>query len=91
METAIHHPGELAYLDSFAGLIPVKVLRVDESTGEIFAKVTASRSSYRRGQVVKTANSNRMVPRANVRRNRIFGSWQWVNRATSGEEVNRGE
>lgn len=75
----IGKPGDLAYFDSFAGLVPVKVLRIAED-GTVFAKVTARRDAYWPGQVV-TAKPIHMVPRKHVvtrsGQKEIIGVWTW--------------
>lgn len=60
--------GQLAYYDSFGGLVPVRVLRVEKGKcmDHITVRVTAHRGPYRRGEVLK-AISTHVVPREWVR------------------------
>lgn len=49
----IAKPGTLAYFDSFAGLVPLRICTVEYlATGEslIIAKATAARGPYKRGE-----------------------------------------
>jgi hypothetical protein len=60
-----YRPGTLAFFDSFAGLIPCKVVSVpkggpfagwilsEQTTVDIVAVVTAARGPYRRGECLK--------------------------------------
>ena len=65
----------LGYIDSFAGLIPCKIISLDKR--EVTVKVTAKRPGYKRGEIVKTLRT-RVVYRSQVRtRNgqyRLIGS-----------------
>lgn len=66
-----YHAGELAYIDSFLGLIPCKVLRVDEpstpsvTSGKVVIRVTADRPAFRRGEV-STETGHNVIPRSRV-------------------------
>jgi len=61
------------YYDSFNGLIPVKVLRITGVSGiastaqRCTLQVTASRSAYKRGEIIET-NGLHLVPWQAVRR-----------------------
>jgi hypothetical protein len=72
--------GVLAYFDSFAGLVPVKVLSVTASkekplfnlgigsariSTQVSARVTADLGVYRKGEVINS-NSVHIVPRGAV-------------------------
>jgi hypothetical protein len=60
----------LAYFDSFAGLVPCRVIAVgDWSDNSSLANVqfTATRGAYKRGEVLTTRLS-RVVPRTAIRR-----------------------
>ena len=85
---AIHTAGELAYLDSYRGLVPVKVLSVgtyETMSGRIKplvrVRVTADRPGYSRGDELELGALH-VVPREHVvRRNgryRIIGQWAWL-------------
>jgi hypothetical protein len=60
--------GELAYFDSFSGLIPCKVLSIKgesgraNSTQEVTFQITASLGPYKRGELMRS-NALRVVPR----------------------------
>lgn len=68
--------GCLAYLDSFAGLVPCKVVRVYESsdlyvTRELAdVQFTATRGAYKRGKLYPRASTLHVVPRECIRRSR---------------------
>jgi hypothetical protein len=53
-----------AYVDSFAGLIPCKVLSV-HNKWEVSVKLTGTRGAYKRRETI-TENSLHVVPRAAV-------------------------
>lgn len=86
-----HKAGELAYLDTFAGLVPCKVLQVleeydgrtvgGEGRGNLQVRVTAKRGAYRPGEVL-TAGGRSVVPRAFVIRyngsQRIATGYKWA-------------
>lgn len=66
--------GDLAYLDTFSGLIPCKILSVTDRRNyygtvetDVTVKVTADRKAYRKGETV-TSDPRHVVPRANVHR-----------------------
>lgn len=62
--------GELAFLDSFAGLVPCRVLAIgdaSEALRSVRVKVTATRGAYRRGEEVES-NVLNVCPREAVRR-----------------------
>lgn len=81
----LHYVGELAYFEAFgAGLVPCKVIGVQEGYNRetlVQVRLTASRSGYRRGEVLLHP-AQYIVPRANYRRawgsQRIFGAWTWL-------------
>lgn len=66
-KTAVYvlHTGDLAYFDTFSGLLPIKVLRVydaptDRPAGSetrVEWRVTATRGAYVRGEVCDTAET----------------------------------
>ncbi len=65
----IYTAGQLAYLDTFAGMVPCKVLRVIEpasgntvTKGKIEIRLTATRGAYKRGEVLIDQACN-VVPR----------------------------
>lgn len=60
----------LAYVDSYAGLIPCRIVRVDDwADGSCQARVTftATRGPYERGDT-QTFNLRRVVPRTSIKR-----------------------
>ena len=77
MSNPILKAGELAYYDSFAGLIPCKVVRVfiervELSYGNLGSPraeivLTAARPGYKRGEAIQ-AVAHHVVPRRAVRR-----------------------
>lgn len=82
-----HHVGELAYLDTFSGLVPCRVLgwvKEDPYFGdrdELQVKLTATRGAYRRGEVSQWPVGT-VVPRSSVRvrsgQYRIRNDYAWV-------------
>jgi hypothetical protein len=83
-----HYAGELAYVDSFAGLIPCRVTRVYVKPGELPGldkvccdfTVTANRPGWKRGDR-GSDTTDWVVPRASVRRRkyglRIVNDYEW--------------
>jgi hypothetical protein len=79
-----HHAGELAYADTFSGLVPVKVTRVHVQQSGIpglshvmvDVRVTADRPGWKRGDT-ETLGSLWVVPRGSVRRGRIRNDYVW--------------
>ena len=59
--------GSLAYLDSFAGLVPCKVTGVN-AVGEVQARVTARRGAYLPGDASPWMQPRYIIPRSHVRR-----------------------
>lgn len=68
--------GDLAYFDSFSGMIPCKVLGITgrsgiASTAQVVAfKLTACRGAYKAGEQLECSGLH-VVPRKAVRGNRI--------------------
>ena len=72
-EAPVYRAGTLAYLDSFAGMIPVTVIKVGSgpgigyhaapASGEITARVNVTRGGYTRGEII-TRGAHDIVPRA---------------------------
>jgi len=94
--TPIYGAGALAYLDTmFAGLVPVKVLAVDEPAdghmvaGSLTVKVTAARRGYRRGEIIADQKAHQVVPRSHryVRSGiyRINTNYRWATCASPGD------
>lgn len=81
-----HLPGELAYVDSFSGLVPVKVVSLEKQGTYhwVNAKVTADHRIYKRGEIV-SFGSGSVMPRNHryTRRGNIlsFGCWSWIDPA----------
>lgn len=63
--------GCLAYFDSFAGLVPCKVLRVsdDPDIAGTLVQITADRGAYKRG-TCECSNVLHTIPRECIRRSR---------------------
>lgn len=65
--------GELAYFDSFAGLIPCKVLSINGESGqanskqEVTFQITAPRGPYKRGELVRSS-ARWVIPRDAIKR-----------------------
>jgi hypothetical protein len=84
--------GAPAYFDSFGGLVPCKVTGIFDAIPQdsdlsgcstmcrIFAKVTANRGAYLRGEIIESTALN-IVPRSFVRvrkyGSRILGGYSW--------------
>ncbi len=85
---SIHTAGELAYLDTFAGLVPCKVTAVRVSSDEgyervrVSVKLTATRGAYRRGELIDNQDGAYVVPRCKVRvrdhKYRIRTDYAWM-------------
>lgn len=85
----VGHVGDLAYFDSFHGLIPCKVIEVDTPPSlthdlgtRVTVKVTADRSPvYKRGETIITDCATRVVPRCRIYTRggvkRISGGYGW--------------
>lgn len=81
----------LAYIDSFVGLVPCKVRSVVSDSSGVVAlevRITATRSSYQRGEYVLVLGNDRIVPRWAVchprqacGQARIRGAWDWATTA----------
>ena len=89
----VYRQGTLAFLDSFSGLVPVRVLSVPQhgpfsgwvvhpEDSNLTIQVTAERKGYKRGEVLK-ADAFRVVPRNHVVRRsqsfRIVKNYSWEN------------
>lgn len=84
-----HHTGELAYLDTFSGMVPCKVVDItterawmsDMERPVVVVKLTATRGAYRRGEVIPMPPEH-VVPRSSVRvrsgQYRIRNDYAWV-------------
>jgi hypothetical protein len=63
--------GELAYLDTFAGLVPCKVVKMEGASGfpsssqTVVVKLTTSKGAYRRGEIIES-NGLHVVARGAV-------------------------
>lgn len=82
--------GDLAYMDSITGLVPVKVASVGHVHGwpRVTVKVTADRPAYDRGDTV-TWPPTKIVPRASVktRNHKYVITNNWYAVADSGERI----
>ncbi|MGI0133672.1 MAG: hypothetical protein ACREBW_01780 [Candidatus Micrarchaeaceae archaeon] len=65
MTTPILSVGTKAYLDSFVGLVPCKVLAISEEH-RVTVKLTAQRGAYKRGEVLPDQSARHIVPRSAV-------------------------
>lgn len=77
--------GDLAYLDTFAGMVPVKVIAAGfNSQGDAYMtyRITANRGAYKRGEQLavwsSVSNRFRLVPRGSVRGQHIRNDWHWL-------------
>ena len=70
-----HYINELAYFDSFSGMIPCKVINI-ESDHKITVRITTNRGAYKTGEL-RIDNTLHIVPRESVRKNRIINNYQW--------------
>lgn len=77
-----HGAGELAYLDTFAGMVPCKVLEVREGGQLVTVEVTAQRGAYKVGDRI-TQRWEWVIPRTSVHRRRfttrIINNYRWVD------------
>lgn len=78
-----HSAGELAYYDTLvAGMVPCKVLRVENDGRRVTIQVTATRKAYKVGDRV-TDSAYHVVPRTSVVRRRfttrILTNYRWVD------------
>jgi hypothetical protein len=82
-QSVVHYPGELAYLDTFSGLVPCRVVGIYTS-GRPIIRLTATRGAYRKGEELIPEIPRNVVPRANVRFHkygaRIVGRYHWAER-----------
>lgn len=60
-----HTTGELAYIDSFSGLIPCKVMDIAEDGKEMIVRVTANRPGWYRGDICLKFPKD-IIPRKSV-------------------------
>ena len=78
-----HHAGELAYYDTFVGLVPCKVTKVWRDNGHtlVSIKLTATRGAYKRGEEIADLRHDYVVPRSSVRVRsgmyRICNNYTW--------------
>lgn len=77
-----YRPGTLAYLDSFRGLVPCKVIAVYApgdgnriASSDITVRITAKRPGYTRGEVIHRQGAFSVVPRKQVFTTRGFHRW----------------
>jgi hypothetical protein len=83
-----HRAGELAYLDSFGGMLPVTVVSVEREgsgrtvvgpdEGELTVRLNVTRGGYRKGEQITTKAHN-VVPRDHTRpRGHINSDYRWI-------------
>jgi hypothetical protein len=86
MATYYHAPA-LAYYDTFSGLVPCRVISVDEA-GALTIRLTANRGAYQRGETIQALPQRSVAPRDRIRRRRfstsIIGGYVW---ATNTEDA----
>ena len=74
-----HTTGELAYIDSFSGLIPCKVMEITPRL--ITVKITATRRVFYKGELID-CDPNHVVPRDSVFTRcgnyHIHNNYQWI-------------
>jgi len=56
---------DLAYIDSFCGLIPCKVRAIFEDSRQVNVIVTVNRSGYKKGEII-ISTFDRIIPRKQV-------------------------
>lgn len=88
------NPGNLAFYDTFSGLIPCKVISVSDNPGfpenlrgassdcKITFRLTANRGAYKRGETLES-DALKVIPRPFIirRKNsmpRIRGGYRWT-------------
>lgn len=80
LDKQIHYAGELAYYDSFSGLIKVKVIKVDGTIITCKCTSTSKDKAYRFGETIVTLD-DRVVPRKSVYirdgQYRIRNNYKW--------------
>ena len=85
----IHYKtGSLAYFDSFGGLIPCKVIQVakgDPYNGwavSITVQLTATRGTYKKGEILKLSSA-KCIPRPQIVRRsgmyKIRTNYSWID------------
>jgi hypothetical protein len=83
-----HYINELAYFDSFSGMIPCKVIAIENdqtfdynkgipTSDKITIKLTGNCKAYKRGETI-VSNSIHIVPRESVHHNKILNNYQWI-------------
>lgn len=74
-----HSKGELAYIDTFAGLVKCKVTEVQGK--QIHVEVTATLGGYKKGEQL-VRNERHVIPRMKIRRKnhgyRISNQYRWI-------------
>jgi hypothetical protein len=84
---AVYRAGGFAYLDGFAGLVPVKVIDVIQGgrgglvgKGRLKCKVTENKAGYSRGEII-FGTTSRIVPRKQVIRRKfryhVLTNYRW--------------
>lgn len=95
----IYGAGQLAYVDSFAGLIPCTVVNVEIGESDfrpetiVTVKINATRRDYRRGEILTVAEG-RVIPRDKIRvrsgQYKILMSFAWVPGITGAHPLHSG-
>jgi len=87
-QSTTHKRDELAYLDTFEGMIPCKIVSIyrgaNSNYNRVYGKVqiTANRGAYKRGEVIDGLNPSQIVPRQKIVHHlgitSIINSYTWV-------------
>lgn len=82
VEVKTYRRGTLAYYDTFAGLVPCKVMEVLDDN-KVKIKVTVAHGAYKRGETIFGVGTNWVVPRPHVVQRsgqyKIVGGWQYLD------------
>jgi len=75
LDAPTYKTGTLAYLDTFSGLVPCKVIAINKGgpfagwqsgQAELTVKLTATRKAYRKGETLTGRPASHVVPRNHV-------------------------
>lgn len=88
-----HTAGELAYWDTFSGLVPCKVLTVTQKKWvqglSLQVRLTATRGAYKRGETT-WVRAKGIVPRSSVRsydhKYVIVADYEWIPKESSDDQ-----
>lgn len=85
--------GALAFYDTFAGMVPVKVLKVHKpgsgrmatgpGAGSLDVQITATRGAYKKGEILRDLKASSVVPRKMAKSSgfsqKILTAYRWEN------------